>query len=216
MGGKSKSSNDQSIAFQREQAAEARAREEQRKARLETGKSSIDALFDKGNFNDAFYDKYKDAALDYAMPQLTDQYGKARDQTTYDLARAGTLRSTIAGDAQADIESQKLINEAGIKSKADTDVAGLRTNIAGQKQQALNQLYATEDPDVAANTATHMVQQAQLSTPNLSPLGELFKPLIIGATGAASGYLDQQTLARYGLTPRGPSQGTPGSGERNY
>ena len=190
MGGKAKGSNDQMIAFQKEQAAEARAKEEQRQARLNQGKASIDALFSGGNFDQPFYDKYRSAALNFSLPQLQSQYQKARDDMTFRLANAGTLRSSIAGTAMADLESQNAMNEAAIRAKADQDVGALRSNIAGQQQSALNQLYATEDPDVAANTATHMVQQAQLSTPNLNPLGELFKPMVIGATSGLSNYLD--------------------------
>lgn len=213
MGGKSKSSNDQMIAFQMQQAAEARQKEEERKARLEKGKTAIDALFSPQNFGDEFYNKYTDASLNYNLPQLQDQYGKQREQSTYDLARAGTLRSTIAGDVMADIESQKALNEAGIRSKADSETAALRTSVAGQQQEALNQLYATEDPDVAANTATHMVEQSKLAQPDLSPLGELFKPLIVGGTAAASAYNDYNTLANY-LGSRPANKGSNASGTR--
>lgn len=204
MGGKAKSGNDQMIAFQQQQAAEARQREAQRQARLEQGKTAIDQLFAGGGFDDAFYNKYKQASLDYSLPQLQDQYQKQRDQVTYDLARAGTLRSKGAGTAQADIEAQRLNNEASIRAQADQSVASLRQGVQGQQQSALNQLYATEDPDVAANTATSMVQQAQLSTPNLNPLGELFKPLAIGTIAGVSNAADYAAL-RNALSGRSPT-----------
>lgn len=203
MGGKSKPSNSEMVAFEREQAAEARRKENERKARLEQGKGSIDALFAGGGFDEPFYDKYKQASLGYTLPQLQDQYQKQREQTTYDLARAGLLRSTAAGQAQADIEGQKLAQEAGLRSQADQEVANLRKNISGQQQAALSQLYATEDPDVAANTAIQSVQQAQLSTPNLQPLGELFRPLVIGGAGALGGAVDQYYANRL-YQPRQP------------
>jgi hypothetical protein len=75
---------------------------------------------------------------------------------TYDLARAGTLRSSVAGEAQGYLENENAVNEASLRAKADTDTASLRQSIASQQQQAYNQLYATEDPDVAANTATQL------------------------------------------------------------
>lgn len=210
MGGKSKPSNNQMVEFQMQQAAEARAKEEQRKARLEKGQTAIDDLFGDKSFGNEFYDKYTNANLNYALPQLGDQYEKAKKNLTFDLARAGTLRSTMAGEAQGDIESQKAVNEAGIRAKADSDTGALRTNIGQQKQTAIGQLYSTEDPDVAANTALHMVQNAQLQQPNLTPLGELFKPLIIGAMGGFSGYNDQQNFNR-GMQPRSPTGGGSGS-----
>jgi hypothetical protein len=186
MGGKSKSTNNQMVQFEMQQAEEARQKEAERKARLEQGKQGIDAIFAGGGFDDAFYNKYRDASLGYSLPELENQYTKQKEQTTYDLARAGLLRSTAAGTAQADIESQKANREAALRSSADQQVADLRKNISGQQSAALSQLYATEDPNVAANTAIQSVQQAQLSTPNLQPLGELFRPLVIGALSSAN------------------------------
>jgi len=194
MGGKSAPSNNQMVQFEMQQAADARAKEELRQNRLNQGKGAIEELFGPKNFGDPFYNKYTKASLDYNLPQLTTQYDKAKRDMTYDLARAGTLRSTAAGEAQGFLENERAVNEAGLRAKADVDTAALRQSIASQQQQAYNQLYATEDPAVAANTATSMVGNAQLAQPNLSPLGELFKPLVIGAAGAIQGFGDQSTL----------------------
>jgi hypothetical protein len=206
MGGKSSPSNNQMVAFEMQQAADARAKEELRQNRLNQGKGAIDELFGPKNFGDPFYQKYTDAELNYNLPQLATQYDLAKKNMTYDLARAGTLRSTAAGEAQARVENERAVNEAGLRAKADVDTAALRQSIASQQQQAFNQLYATEDPAVAANTATSMVANAQLAQPNLSPLGELFKPLVIGAAGAFQGFNDQSTLNQ-GLR-QNPSTGT--------
>lgn len=184
MGGKSGPSNNQMVQFEMEQAAEAKAKENKRQARLDQGKGVIDTMFSNENFGDPFYDKYKKAELDYTMPQLQTQYDTAKNNMTYDLARAGTLRSSAAGYAQKLLESQNAVNEAGIRAKADTDTAALRDSIASQKNQALNQLYQTEDPTVAANTAANSVANAQLQQPNTGALGDLFKPIAIGLGSA--------------------------------
>jgi len=184
MGGKSGPSNNQMVQFEMQQAAEARQKENKRQARLDQGKGVIDTMFSNENFGDPFYDKYRKAELDYTMPQLQTQYGTARDNMTYDLARAGTLRSSAAGYAQKLLESQNAVNEAGIRAKADTDTAALRDSIASQKNQALNQLYQTEDPTVAATTAANSVANAQLQQPNTGALGDLFKPIAIGLGSA--------------------------------
>lgn len=194
MGGKSAPANNQMVQFEMQQAADARAKEELRQNRLNQGKGAIDELFGDKNFNDQFYRKYTDAELNYNLPQLATQYDKAKKNMTYDLMRAGTLRSGAAAEAQAQVENERAVNEAGLRAKADVDTGSLRSSIASQQQQAFNQLYATEDPAVAANTATSMVSNAQLAQPNLSPLGELFKPLVIGAAGAFQGFNDQSTL----------------------
>jgi microcystin-dependent protein len=186
MGGKSGPSNNQMVQFEMQQAQEAKDKENLRQARLSQGKSAIDQLFGNVNFDGRFYDKYKQANLDYSLPQLQNQYEKAKTGLDYDLARAGTLRSTMAGYAQGDLLKQNAVNEAGIRAKADTDTAALRQSIASQQNQAYNQLYATEDPGVAANTAATSVAGAQLSQPNLQPLNAVFTPVAIGLGTALS------------------------------
>ena len=170
-----------------------RTKENLRQARLAQGKGAIDKLFGNDNFDDAFYNKYSDANLNYSLPQLEDQYGTAKTGLTYDLARAGTLRSTMAGYAQGDLLKQNGVNEAAIRAKADTDTAALRQIIASQQNQAYNQLYATEDPTVAANTAATSVAGAQLSQPNLQPLNAVFTPVAIGLGTALSAPYGQYT-----------------------
>ena len=186
MGGKSGPSNNQMVQFEMQQAQQATDKENLRQARLDQGKTAIDQLFGSDNFGDDFYNNYNQAELNYTQPQLADQYDKAKQGITYDLARAGTLRSTAAGYAQSLLEKQNALNEAGVTAKADTDTAALRQSIASQQQAAYNQLYATEDPTVAANTAATSVGNAQLTQPNLTPLANAFQPITIGLGSALS------------------------------
>jgi hypothetical protein len=208
MGGKSGGGNNQMVQMEMQRAAEARQKENLRQARLNQGKSAIDSIFGNENFGDQFYDKYKTASLDYALPQLQDQYGEARRTSEADLARAGLLRSGAAGFVQKKLTNQNAVNEAGIRAKADTDTAELRKSIAAQQQQAYNQLYATEDPTVAANTAANSAANAQLTQPNLSPLGELFKPIAIGLGNAIAPAYGQYEANRQlqAATGRGPGK----------
>jgi hypothetical protein len=189
MGGKSGPSNNQMVQFEMQQAQDAKDKENLRQARLDQGKTAIDSIFGPQNFDDSFYNKYNTAELNYTQPQLSDQYDKAKQGMTYDLARAGTLRSTAAGYAQSLLEKQNAVNQAGLLAKADTDTAALRQSIASQQQQAYNQLYATEDPTVAANTAATSAGNAQLSQPTLTPLTNAFQPVAIGlGTALTSAY----------------------------
>jgi hypothetical protein len=204
MGGKSSSSNNQMLQFEMQQAEEAKQKEAARQARLEQGKQAVDAIFAGGGFDQGFYDKYKNAELGNAEDQLQTQYNKQQLQNRYSLARAGLSRSSAANQVKTDLSAQKDFQDTGIRAKADTDVATLRQGIQGQQQSALNQLYATEDPGVASETAAGMVKQGQLSTPNLQPLGELFKPMIIGSISAGQNLLDQL----------GPGSGISGTGRR--
>jgi len=185
------------VQFEMEQAQKAEQKENKRQARLDMGKGVIDTLFGNENFNDDFYNKYNKAELDYTLPQLQTQYDTAKSGMTYDLARAGTLRSSAAGYAQGLLENQNAVNEAGIRAKADTDTAALRSSIQQQQQQAYNQLYATEDPTVAANTAANSVANAQLQQPNTGALGDLFKPIAIGLGSAIAPVYGQSEANKY-------------------
>src|SRR5262245_20593025 len=131
MGGKSRSTNDQMVQLQMQQAAEARQKEAERQARLERGKTQIDALFanEPGKFAQAFDDKYRDAELNSGLDQLNSQYSKALERTNYALANAGLFRSTPGTRARADIASQRDTQEEAIRSRTENDLASLRSGI---------------------------------------------------------------------------------------
>ena len=204
MGGKSGPSNNQMVQFQMEQARKAEQKENARQARLNQGKGAIDTLFGPDNFGDEFYNKYLKASLDYALPQLEGQYDTAKSGMTADLARAGLLRSSSAGYAQGLLENQNAVNEAGLRAKADTDTSALRQSIASQQQQAYNQLYQTEDPTVAANTAANSAANAQLTQPNTGALGDMFKPIAIGLGSAVQPIYGASAANNY-LNPKAPN-----------
>jgi len=194
MGGKgSGPSNNQMVQFEMQQAQEAKDKENLREARLNQGKTAIDTLFGPANFDDAFYQKYTDANLNYNLPQLSDQYDKAKTGMGYDLARAGLSSSTAAGYDMGLLDKQNAVNEAAVRAKADTDTAALRQSIASEQQQAYNQLYQTEDPTVAANTAATSVANAQLTQPNLQPMQSMFTPIAIGLSSAIAPAYGQYT-----------------------
>lgn len=198
------------LQFEMQQAAEAKQREAERKARLEEGKTQIDQIFAGGGFDQAFYDKYKNAELANAQQQLDAQYDKGVLKNRYDLARAGLSRSSAANTAKADLAAQKSFQETGFQTAADQNVANLKSGIQGQQQSAYNQLYGTEDPALAANVATSSVKQSMAATPNLQPLGELFKPLVIGSISAGQNLLDNYFAnSGGGLSTTNPRQGRP-------
>jgi hypothetical protein len=208
MGGKSGPSNNQAVMLQMQQAEEAKQKENLRQARLNQGKSAIDQIFGNENFGDPFYNKYRDASLNYTLPQLQSQFGDAKRTAEADLARAGLLRSGAAGFVQNKLTEQQAVNEAGLRAKADTDTAALRQSIAAQQQQAYNQLYATEDPTVAANTASSSAANAQLQQPNVSALGDMFKPIAIGLGSAIAPVFGQSEANRQLAARTGREQGS--------
>jgi hypothetical protein len=147
-----------------------------------------------GGFDDAFYNKYKQNVLDYYMPQVDKQYKDAKNQATYGLARSGNIRSSAANTLTADLANQNDINTAGVRNQADTAAGDLRSQVANEEQKATSQLYATEDPEVAAQQALSAVQNISLSQPNMSPLSALFNVASIGGANVLKGYKGQQNL----------------------
>jgi len=207
MGGKSHPDNSQMVNFEKQQADQAAAKEAARQQRLNTGTQQINDIFSNANFNQPFYDKYTQAILNYQMPQLQDQYTQAQNKLTYDLARAGTLNSTAAGYSQGLLSKQNLQEQASISASADQQTAALRNQILNEKQTAMNQLYSTEDPTVAANTAASMVAQNQITQPNLNPLGAIFTPLAVGGAGAMQSSINNYYVQK-GMQTQPPDTST--------
>ena len=147
-----------------------------------------------GGFGDAFYNKYKQAVLDYYMPQVDKQYSDAKKQATYGLARSGNLRSSAANTLTADLSTQNDVNVAGVRNQADTAAGDLRSKVNTEQQKAVSQLYATEDPEVAANQSLAAVRDISLSQPQMSPLSALFNVATIGGANIMKGYQNQQNL----------------------
>lgn len=164
-----------------------------------------------GGFDDAFYNKYRQSILDYYNPQESDQYAQARSDLSASLARAGQLNSSTAGLDIAKLAKQDTLNRAQIASSADTQTGTLRSQIQQDEQSALNQLYSTEDPTVAANTAGNMVANAQLTKPLLNPAGALFSTINVGVGNALSGFLNPTAYINPGATNMGMASTPSGS-----
>jgi hypothetical protein len=143
-----------------------------------------------GGFGPDFYNKYQQSILDYYQPQEDQQYGAARSDLAASLARSGQLNSSTANKNIASLAGQDALNRAQIQSQADTQTGALRSTVAQGEQAALSQLYSTEDPSVAANTAGNTVASADLAKPLLNPAGALFAPITVGVGNALSGFLN--------------------------
>ena len=123
-----------------------------------------------GGFDDAFYNKYKQAVLDYYTPQVDKQYSDAKKQAVYGLGRSGNLISSAANDLTADLKGQYDINTAGVRNQAENTCAwGEPRNLAA-------------------------VRDISLSQPQMSPLSALFNVATIGGANVLKGYQGQQNL----------------------
>jgi hypothetical protein len=159
--------------------------------------TSVDTGQKSGGFDDAFYNKYKQAVLDYYMPQVSKQYKDAGDELTYRLARSGNILSSAGNTATADLAEQNALNQANVRNQADTASGDLRTQVASEQNKAISQLYATENPEVAANTALSSVRDISLKQPDLSPLAGIFNIASVGGANILKGYQGGQLADAY-------------------
>lgn len=151
----------------------------------------------EGGIGDTHYNKYKQGLIDYYMPQVADKFKEAQKETTYRLARAGTLRSSAATDEQARLGKENILAEGKVRSDADQAAADMRARVASERAKAESQLYATENPEVAANQATSAIRNIVAEQPNVSPLGDIFTLAAIGGANYLGGRRSEQYGQKY-------------------
>jgi hypothetical protein len=162
-----------------------------------------------GGFDQAYYDKYRQGYVDSYAGQIADQYKKAQAQDTYDYARAGTSYSSAANQQIADRAKENAQAKQDVANAADTATGNQKNKIASEESKAISQLYATEDPTLATNTATTAVRDISNQKADTSALGDVFKAVTIGAAN----------ILKSGSNARAYSQfagGLPKSSGSNY
>lgn len=162
---------DNSAALARQQAAE-------REAKITQGKQSIDQAF--GVFDPQYYQKYQDAFVDNYNPQIDKQFGIARQELTYNLARKGTLDSTPGQKSFGDLVSTYVDARRDIGSRAVDATNQLRTGVEDQKTSLYSQNSASADPALASIQALSRAGSMQTPAP-YSPLGDMFSGLVDSA-----------------------------------
>lgn len=182
------------------EAAQARKEEQQRQTRIREGTTRVNSIFD-GQFNDPYFDSRKQAYIDYANPQLEDQYGDAQKELTFSLARSGLLDSSVRGQKTADLQKRYDLSKQEIADKALAYSGEAKTAVEDARANLINTLNATGDAEGAASGAIN--RASALSKPAaFSPISQLFADFTAGlgtqaALEKANYYSGGQTGARY-------------------
>src|SRR5260370_22299684 len=177
----------------------ARSNEQAREIRVNDGIGSINNIF--GQFDDNFYNKRRDAYLDYANPQLSDQYANAHKQLTYSLDRSGTLDSTARSGQEANLAKLYDTGKTGVSNQALDYENSARNNISSAKSDLVNELTSTGDSAAIGNEAT--------SRANVASLPDVYSPVPSVFSGFTSGLAQQAALEQanvYGGTGVGLPQ----------
>lgn len=181
-------------------------REAERQARITEGYNKIQEVF--SGFDDDFYNARGKSYVDYAKPQVDDQYSEAVKALTYALARNNRLDSSTAGDQKAKLQKQY--------DKAMTDTTSKGMDVTNSTRDAVDSA-RTNLVQINSNLADPNViaAQAQSAAEGLSaaksfdPLAPLF--VNVGEALATQADLERRQNARYNTGLFTPSAASSGS-----
>lgn len=173
------------------QAAATRAEEAQRQAEIRAGTGRINETF--GQFDDGYFTKQRQNYLDFALPQLDDQYGKAQKELTFALARGGNLDGSARSSQFGELQKAYDTNRTTIADQGQTFANQARTQVEDARSNLIATLNATGDASGAANGA--ISRAAALAQPaGYSPIGDAFSS-ITGALSAQAAAERAQALS---------------------
>lgn len=156
----------------RREAARARAEEEARQGRIREGTAAIDNTF--AQFNDDFYSGIASSFMDFARPQLDEQFGEAREQTTFDLARRGMLDSSNRVERFGNLDRRYNLELDNLTDQGQQFANDARANVERNRADLVGMLNATGDAQAATQGA---LSRASIVSrpPAFSPIGQLFQ-----------------------------------------
>jgi hypothetical protein len=148
-----------------------------------------------------FFNQRRQSYLDYASPQIEDQFGKAQRELTFALDRAGLLDSSVRGQKSGELRQLYDLNKQQVADQALSYESEARTSVEDARSNLIATLNATGDAQGAANAA--IARSSILSKPaSYSPLSNLFADFTAGlgtqaALERANYYSGGQTPVRY-------------------
>lgn len=171
----------------------------------------FDSVSQNPGFNDAYYDKQRQNYIDYAKPQLDDQFADAQKQLTFALTRGNLLDSSARAQMEGDLKKQYDLSDQHIADQALTYETNARNSVEDARAQLIQMLNNTGDATGAASQALSRAQ-ALSQPPSYSALGNMFADFTntLGTQAAlerANYYSGGQTGARYNTGLFAPNSG---------
>ena len=170
----------------------AAAREAARQSKITQGLDQINTIF--GGFDDDFYDQRGQAYVDYATPQLEDQYSKAVEQLTFALARNGRLDSSVAGEQRADLLQDYNLQKTSLQDKGLDFANRARSNVEGSRADLVSLNSNLANPNQIAAEANNRLAGLQAAD-SFEPLAPLF--VNAGEALATQADVERRGTARY-------------------
>jgi hypothetical protein len=189
-------------------AAEMDMREAERQGDITRGQKSINENFKQ--FDDAYYDGYKQDYVDFYNPQLDKQFGDATGKLTAALAGRGTLASTVGIGKYGDLQEEKDLASTTIANDAADAANSLRGSVEDSKANLYSLNESAADPKAANNLALGQAT-ALVAPPTYDPLGQVFAnflaPFASGISGASGGTTGRSYSSIYPSSPSGSGSG---------
>jgi hypothetical protein len=130
-------------------------------------------------FNDAYFDQKRQNYINYAAPQLEDQYAKAQKELTYSLARGGLTNSSARAEKVGQLQQLYDVNKQKIADDALSHSTEAKNAVEDARTNLIATLNATGDAEGAASSAIN--RASALSQPAAySPLSQLFSSFTAG------------------------------------
>lgn len=182
-------------------AKEQRAAEQARQQRITMGLGSIDKQFSR--FDDPFFAKQSQAYLDFAAPQIKQQYGDANRGLVYALARQGIGQSSEGNRRFGNLLQDQQLAQQGMVDKSRDVATSARKQIEDTRSNLVADLYATANPGAAAAGAISRAAYL-MQPPGFNPVGQLFTNVLDGLNTYQSYKQDKQdygsALNAFGLS----------------
>ncbi|TXN10700.1 hypothetical protein FV219_06040 [Methylobacterium sp. WL122] len=172
--------------------------EANRQATVRQGTQQINDTF--GQFDDAFFDKQRQSYLNFALPQLDDQYGKAQRDLTFSLARDGNLNSSAQSYQNGQLQKAYDTNRTTIADQGQNYANQARSSVEDARSGLITTLNATGDASGAANSALAR-SSALAQPPAYSAIGDAFGAITGGL--ATQAQLDRAQAIASGRTLNG-------------
>ena len=182
-------------------ANQAKADEAARQATVRQGTQAVNDTFSQ--FNDPYFEKQRTNYLNFALPQLDDQYGKAQKTLTYALARDGNLNSSAQAYQNAELQKTYDTQRLGIADQGQNYANQARSSVEDARGNLISTLNATGDATQAAQSAA--ARAGALAAPQgYSPIGDAFNGVLSGfavnaQNNRAQALLTGKPLANAGL-----------------
>jgi len=181
-------------SFLQEEYARQRAEEEARQGRITAGKAAIDSAM--AGYDDDFYASQAQNYMDYATPQIEDQYTDAMKSLTRALARNGTSQSSMAAERRADLKTKLNNAQVDAARQGEAFANDTRTALAGVKNNLIAQNQSLADPTLIASMAANQSNAAS-QLPSYNPVAQIFADATSGL--ATQSQLEARGKNRYDM-----------------